>query len=270
MILNMQWMRQNKVNILKKLPDFLAKDTNFLAVGDTCSTEHERIRLQLQDIFQQFFIETATWGLAYYEQVLNIISGVNDTYDIRRKRILLRYQSNQTSTKEFLKALAARYVSDDTAISLNEDNKKYSFSIVFKGGAVIDLSGLFNAISIYKPAHLASCFVFMREVDSSISIGSAGAVGTRLKIKPLLRYQPEIDTILVVGNVLHIAKKIIIQPNSFKFSIDNQYQYSGITQHIAKKSTVQVAKPSIKNDNSLGYIAMPISIGKKITITVQE
>ncbi len=47
------WLRGNAVNILKYLPEFVQKDNDFKAVGETLSQEQERQRQQIQDIFAQ-------------------------------------------------------------------------------------------------------------------------------------------------------------------------------------------------------------------------
>ena len=51
------WMRQDTVNILRYLPEYLVKDTDFKNTNDADSKEHERIRLALQDLSKQFFVK---------------------------------------------------------------------------------------------------------------------------------------------------------------------------------------------------------------------
>ena len=126
----MDWMRQNQVNILKYLPEFLAKDKDFKAVADTCSEEHDLIRLELQDIFQQFFVTTATWGLSYWEDILDITPDATDGYIKRRRRILLRLQSSQTSTVAYMITLAKRYFASNANVEIKEDNANYAFRII--------------------------------------------------------------------------------------------------------------------------------------------
>lgn len=159
MPLNMNWMRQNAVDILKYMPDFLRSDSNFSAVAESCSAEHERIRQQLQDIFQQFFIETATWGLSYWENVLNLTSNdQTENYAQRRKKILLRLQSNQTSTVDYMTTLAKRYFASNAIVEIEEDNKNYAFRLI-ANAVSYDLKNLIEAINTYKPAHLACIIV---------------------------------------------------------------------------------------------------------------
>ena len=66
------FMRKNPVNLLRYLPPFLSKSTEFKDVEDVLSLEHENYRLKLIEIAQQFFLETSTWGLADWETKLLI------------------------------------------------------------------------------------------------------------------------------------------------------------------------------------------------------
>ena len=164
-MLNMDWMRQNKVNILKYLPEFLATDENFKAVADTCSGEHELIRLQLQDIFQQFFVETATWGLSYWENVLDIKTNAGDDYTQRRNRILIRFQSVQTTTAAYIESLVKRYMSAGSIVNVEEQNPDYDFRIVTTNGNILYLADMIEAINTFKPAHLGYGIAIQKELD---------------------------------------------------------------------------------------------------------
>ena len=161
----MDWMRQNEVNILKYLPEFLAKDQNFKAVADTCSIEHERIRLQLQDIFQQLFVTTATWGLFYWENVLGITPNAGDDYTQRRNRILMRYQSTQTTTAAYIESLVKRYMSAGSIVNVEEQNLDYDFRIVTTNGNILYLADMIEAINTFKPAHLGYGIAIKKELD---------------------------------------------------------------------------------------------------------
>jgi hypothetical protein len=204
--------RKNQVNILKYLPEFLQSDINFKSVADVNSAEHEDIRLLIQDIFNQFFIETATWGLESYERILDITPKLTDTYSIRRNRILLKYQANQTSTVEFLKSLVQRYASNEAVIRIVEDNTNYAFSIVTTGGSIIDLAGLFEAINVYKPAHLACLLHYDRPVNMAYSIGNFIRIGKTVTIKPVANFNLNlVNGSAIYGSYIRKAKYIKIK-----------------------------------------------------------
>lgn len=145
-------IRNNEVNILRYLPNFLSKDKTFKSVGNICSNEHEILRILVNELSEQMFVKTATWGLDEWERVLDIKK--QGDYEARRKKILLKLQSNQTSTLEFMTNVAKRYFNAKTRLYINEENLKNSFKII-ADNISYDYDGLIEAIEMYKPAHLA-------------------------------------------------------------------------------------------------------------------
>ena len=82
----MSFIRNNPVNIGKYLPVFIQDDKELAGVLQTESAEHNAQRLQLQNILDQFFVDSATWGLSEYEQILDIVPAA---FILRRPQTLL-------------------------------------------------------------------------------------------------------------------------------------------------------------------------------------
>ncbi|MDY3916886.1 MAG: putative phage tail protein [Selenomonadaceae bacterium] len=162
--MNFQMLRTSPVDLSRYLPDFLFKDKAFTDILASCSTEHERQRLFLQELAKQFFVETATWGLADWERILGLTPRPEYDYGERRRRILLRLQSRQTSTLDFMARLISRYLDGDPGY-VEEHNKEYFFRVMMEG-ALIDKAGLIEALETYKPAHLAYDFRFLLVGDT--------------------------------------------------------------------------------------------------------
>lgn len=104
----MNFLRDNTCKIGKYLPDFLQHDVELATTLEVESQEHERQRLMLLEMLDQFFVDSATWGLDYWEEVLAVSHSTDETFQQRRQNILLKLQSHQTSTKVFLEKLAER------------------------------------------------------------------------------------------------------------------------------------------------------------------
>ena len=102
-------MRQQPINVLDYLPKFLGKDPMFKKTADTCSTEHNRLRLALQDLADNFFVNTATWALPLYESFLGIKTGDGATDEFRRQRILFKLQHVDVSTVDFMNSIVNLY-----------------------------------------------------------------------------------------------------------------------------------------------------------------
>ena len=147
------WLRQNKVNILKYLPYFLFKDKEYKNTGDACSKEHERIRLLIKDCLNQFFVETATWGLDLWEQFLGLPIDKNTDYKTRRAKILSRMNNRQNVTLSFVNYLINLFVADKTGYAV-EYPEKYLLEIMLPDNRVTDFKALEDILDIYIPAHI--------------------------------------------------------------------------------------------------------------------
>ena len=90
----MLFLRNQPADLARYLPKFLMSDDSFQKTLDSCSKEHESYRLLLDDLTNQFYINTATWGLADWERILALKPSATDDYEKRRKRILLYLQSH--------------------------------------------------------------------------------------------------------------------------------------------------------------------------------
>ena len=182
------WLRNEAVNILRYLPDFIAKDAGFKAVGDCLSEEHERQRLAVQDIFNQFFIQTATWGLTKWEELLEIYPRPAATYEERRRSIMLRLQAAQVSTKVFMERLVRRYTTD-RQVMIEEHNNECYFDIIMDG-VILDKLGLLEALDIYSPAHLGYKFLFriMDEFVEKLEASESFRASMKLAFRDIAPY----------------------------------------------------------------------------------
>lgn len=148
------YLRNQPPNLARYLPQFLQEDEHFKATLAACSTEHEKYRLLLDEITNQFYIETATWGLADWERILDLKPDAGNNYEQRRNRILLKLQGRQTSTVAFLTNLIKRYCTEKSKVTVIEDNEHYMFHAEITDGTVSYADNLLDALNTYKPAHL--------------------------------------------------------------------------------------------------------------------
>ena len=154
------FIRDEKCNIARYLPQFLSKDKAFVDDLTVLSAEQDRLRLQLIDVFDQFFISSATWGLDNWESILGLPTDKTLTYTQRRSNILLKLQSKQTSTLAYMQKLVERYYAVDAQAKVEEVNASYLIRIVAEQ-TPFDMTGLVEALETYKPAHLAYEIVHM-------------------------------------------------------------------------------------------------------------
>lgn len=157
-------LRNDKVDISRYLPKFLASDKIIFHALAACSTQHEKQRLILDDLSNQFFVQTATWGLAEWERLVGIETDISRRLEDRRAEVLARLRPPESVTEEFLTKLVNRYVSDQQATILSHP-ESYSIDILYHGGQVLDYTKLRDAVNMYIPAHIGYKLVTITSAD---------------------------------------------------------------------------------------------------------
>ena len=185
------WMRQDTVNILRYLPEYLAKDTDFKAVNDADSKEHERIRLALQDLSKQFFVKFATWGLDDWEKLCGIDVDYNNSlgYERRRARIIAQLMGTGAMTPERVTALINLFVSPQGA-TFTPHYDRYTIGVNIPWNSQAYLKDLHEALDKYLPAHIA--YYCVARTERQLFWNAAGPVVTT-EITPERRWTETIE-----------------------------------------------------------------------------
>lgn len=170
------FLRVVPVDLARYLPLFLEKDPTFSKTLKALSTEHEKQRLRLIDVTKQFFITTATWGLADWEEFLDLHPDPGDSDEKRRARVLIALRGSQTTTlsrvRDIINAYGNGYV--------EEHNDQYYFIIFTTRTDDASIAEMRNTIEIYKPAHLG-CYVYLGwSWDGKITFDGKYTYGTNM------------------------------------------------------------------------------------------
>ena len=245
----MLFLRNYPVNVLRYLPDFLAEDKAFKKVQDGLSKEHEGLRLELDELSNQLFIQTATkQGIESWERIIGLIPRAGDDLEARRRAILLWLQSNQVSTVEFMRMLAARYYPDNADVSIEEHNEEYYFTILAKNLAS-DWYGLLDAVEIYKPAHLGYGIRSDIDVICSLWLGIATGVCKQYHIMQVFAGNEHINTDIKKGLAVGLAKQQDLLPMAVTNENINSNLLMATASGLRKQQTtipVMVANEDIK------------------------
>ena len=168
-----EWMRQAAINILRYLPEFLAKDKTFKATNDADSREHNTIRIDLQELLDQFFIKSATYGLEEWENLVGITTDTSLDVNARRQAVIAKLQAPESVTETFLTNLVNRYIADRQGTILSYP-QEYRIEILYHGGQVLDYGKLRGAINTYIPAHIGYKLVTITQAN--LAFHGAGIV----------------------------------------------------------------------------------------------
>lgn len=143
------------------VPFFIADIKEFNEIYAAEDKELNKIKLDIKDLKAQCFVNTATWGLKYWEELLNIPVDLTKNIEYRRSTIIAKLRGQGTTTVKMIKNVAESFSNGE--VEVIEDNKNYRFIIKFVGtkGVPPNMSDLENAIEEIKPAHLSYVFEYM-------------------------------------------------------------------------------------------------------------
>ncbi len=146
--------------LLDLLPGNYSKSPHVTKIQEGLNYSVEAVQTAKNDLFNQLFVNTATWGLAAWEKALGIDTDISKTYEFRRERINAKLRGIGTVTKQMIIDTAASYSNGE--VEVIEDTANYSFTIKFVGtkGIPANMSDLTITIEEIKPAHLAFAFEY--------------------------------------------------------------------------------------------------------------
>lgn len=121
-----------------------------------------------EDMFRQFNLESATWGLEKWERMTGLETDLAKSYEFRRERISAKLRGRGTTTKQMVKDVAMAYSNGE--VEVIEDPVNYSFKIKFVGtkGLPPNMADLTLTIEEIKPAHLAFEFEYVYRTHAEL------------------------------------------------------------------------------------------------------
>ena len=148
------------MSLVEYLPGVYANSDHVIELQNAIDSQLTQLKIDRGDFFAQLTIQTATWGLAWYEEALGLTHVPGDSYEVRRSRIKTKMQGQGTTTVMAVKAMAQNFTT--MAVEILERPPEFMFSIVFTGmlGEPVNTPELRRALAEIIPAHLDFDFVF--------------------------------------------------------------------------------------------------------------
>ena len=155
------------MSLITKLPSFYDNDIT-KPIQDSLSFEANSINDEVENTLNQFFVDSATYGLDKWESMLGIPKNTHDT-QTRRENIKAKMRSRGTTTLSVVKNICEAYSNGIVEIIVNHSD--YSFIIDFVGtiGMPKAFAELDKTIEEIKPCHLAHSYKFNYNTHQDIS-----------------------------------------------------------------------------------------------------
>ena len=155
------------MSLINKLPSFYDNDIT-KPIQNSFSVEANSINDEVENTLNQFYVDSATFGLDYWEKMLGISKNNNDI-QTRRENIKAKMRSRGTTSIEVIKNICEAY--SNGIVEINVDYSNYSFEIVFVStiGVPLSFEELDRVINEIKPCHLAHSYKFNYNTHADLS-----------------------------------------------------------------------------------------------------
>ncbi|CAM4317255.1 putative phage tail protein [Paenibacillus typhae] len=149
-----------RADLMKYLPEYYQGVIEMEELQASNAIECGQLRYSIEDSALQTDVESATWGLARWENVLALTTDNTKSYATRREMIKAKLRGSGTTTPEMIRRTASAFSGGD--VEVVDVPGEYSFQVRFVGtmGIPANMAGLIQIIEEIKPAHLAYEFVY--------------------------------------------------------------------------------------------------------------
>lgn len=142
----------------------------------------EAFRDCVLDWLEQLTIDTATWGLKYWEQAYGVTPQITDTVEERRSRVKAKMRGAKTTTREMLAGVAAAYAVGATS-SVEELAREHRVRFHFSAASAFPSSMEALTVSLLEvmPSHVVFDYLFSYRQEQPAAVHTAA--GTLLHIR---------------------------------------------------------------------------------------
>lgn len=141
---------------IQRVPEHLERDPKTLAIIVALTNQALEARAAVLDTADQSHIQSATWGLELWEDLVGIAPAAGSSYEERRKAITTKLLGAGTCNAGMISDIAKALTGYEAVVV--EQTGEYTFSLYFLGDsfffASFDLAAIIAAVEEVKPAHL--------------------------------------------------------------------------------------------------------------------
>lgn len=167
------------VDLSRYVPPFLAEILELAEIYRTEGYEIGQLWHEAEELLDQCFIATATWGLTLWEEMYNVTTNLSLSYEQRREILMAKTRGHGTTTKQMIEETAAAFSGGE--VEVVEYNPENRFVIRFIGikGIPRNMQAFVSSLEDIKPAHLAYGFEYTYTVWNSLDQLAWGDLGTK-------------------------------------------------------------------------------------------
>ena len=154
--------------LIARYPDFLADSDEFREMQNAMEPEIAALWEARDGFMAQLAVETATWGLRFWENALGLEIEEGKESDFRRSRIRAKLRGSGVTTVSMVQNIAESF--SNGAVSVTEYPSQYRIELKFIGtiGVPPNIEDLTSSLRECLPAHLRWIYVFVYNTHAEL------------------------------------------------------------------------------------------------------
>ncbi|EHQ92083.1 YmfQ family protein [Desulfosporosinus youngiae] len=147
-------------NLMRYLPEYYRGIREMEKLQETASDEMGLFLYAIDNVLSQYFVDTATWGLNYWESELGLETEPAKPIERRREQIKVKLRGSGTTTQQMIMDTAAAFSGGE--VDVMEYPAECRFEVRFIGikGIPANMPGFIQMLEQIKPAHLGYSFKY--------------------------------------------------------------------------------------------------------------
>ena len=155
------------MSLITKLPSFYDNDIT-RPIQNSFTVEVNSVNDEVENTLNQFFVDSATYGLDKWESMLGI-SKNNFDIQTRRENIKAKMRSRGTTTISVIKNICEAYSNGIVEVIVNHSDYSFVIDFIDTIGIPKAFDELDKAINEIKPCHLAHSYKFNYNTHGDLS-----------------------------------------------------------------------------------------------------
>lgn len=158
------------LRLIDDLPEYYRESAEVNAIMEGHEYAINRSNLDADELLNQLFVESATWGLAIWERIFGIETILNKPIDERRYVLLAKIRGHGLLTKAKLAEIASAFYGGEVEVTDEPESYRVRVKFISNYGVPPNIDDVAKSLGEIIPAHLELVFdytyLLIRDVNA--------------------------------------------------------------------------------------------------------
>ncbi|WP_455581214.1 putative phage tail protein [Dysosmobacter sp.] len=165
--------------LIERYQDFYAGSAEFTDLQEALEPELLALWERRDSALAQLNVDTASWGLKFWEQTLGIAVEEEKTVDYRRSRIKSKLRGAGVTTAALIRNVAESFSNGAAAVTEYPSQSRLEIKFIGTVGTPPNLGDLTQTLREILPAHLAWEYIILYELWQTLKGKTWGQLATK-------------------------------------------------------------------------------------------